>query len=295
MLVSVLGGGSTVNFNETVNISLTQVGGSSADLIGANVTIINDNTSETILTAIWDGSTITTEIPMGTYYTVSVEPIAGYLACKPKSYMAGYQTTRDIYFQYKVLGVYIESTDGSLYPRSNWASAGKTANAVVVVTDACCVRMALTETALPIHSNDTNPMESYITAISDVASAKMDYDGEGNTNKIIQFNTAYGTNTTSYAAPYCKAFSFAYPSGQKGCLPSLGQLWTLYQNKTEVDACLAACGGTAMSTNFIWSSTFWGIYSGTGRCMHVLRWTSDTTDYERLIHSYQVRPVSAYE
>ena len=287
------GGAAPVNPNETVNISLTQIGGNSADLMGASITVTDTDTSQ-YSTYTWQGTIITMEIATGTNYAVSVETISGYLPCTYKSYIAGYQSERNISFQYRGNGTFIEDTSGVLYTSSSWDSSN-TANAVVLITSACKVRMALTETALPIHSNYTDPLENYITA-KDAASAKVDYDGEGNTNKIIQFNAAYGTNTTSYAAPYCKAFGFTYPIGQKGFLPSLGQLWTLYQNKTEVDACLTACGGTPISTSTcLWSSTFWGVYGTVqSRCLYVLRWAG-TTDYEAITHDYIVRPVSTYE
>lgn len=281
-----------------MNISLTQVGGSSADLIGAAVTITNDDTGDTLFSATWNGSTITTEIDVNTNYTVSVDTITGYLACAPQSYQAGYQTERNISFQYKAFGAFVEATDGTLYTASAWASSGKTANAVVVLTDACKVRMALTETSLQVHSQ-SDPLGNYITAIPDEASAKVDYDGEGNTNKFIQYNTAYGTNTPSYAAPYCKAYTFSYPIGQKGCFPSLGQLWTLYLNKTMVDACLSACGGAAMSADWYWSSTYYGQRGTTPYISYrpwILLWNGYVSDPEGgVTRTFIVRPVSTYE
>ena len=79
-----------VNPNEIVNISLTQVNGDSADLIGAAVTITDDDSGDTLLTTTWNGSTITTEIDVNTNYTVSVDTIEGYKTCPDQSYQAGY-------------------------------------------------------------------------------------------------------------------------------------------------------------------------------------------------------------
>ena len=119
------------------------------------------------------------------------------------------------------MGAYVEATDGTLYTASAWSGSGKTANSVVLLTDACKVRIALNHIDLPVHSNATDPIENYLI-IKTSAEALIDYNGEENTDNIIRFNTAYGTNTISYAAPYCRAFNFAYPQGQKGSLPSAG-------------------------------------------------------------------------
>lgn len=288
------GGAAPINPNETVNISLTQVGGSSADLIGAAITITDDDSGDTLYTGTWAGTMLTTEIDVNINYTVSVETITGYLACAPQSYQSGYQTERNISFQYRAMGAYVEATDGTLYTSSMWASSGKTANSIVVLTDVCKIRLALIETSLKIHTDDEVPLENYLT-IKDETNAKIDYNGAGNTDMIIAFNIAYNTNTTSYAAPYCKAFNFTFPNGEKGCLPSLGQLWTLYKNKATVDACLAACGGTAMDVNYRWSSTFWGNVDTSHRALWILRWSDGNVFRYTIQFAFPVRPVSAYE
>ena len=299
-VVSSLGGGSTSNPNETVSISLAQVNGNSGDLFGAAITITDDDSQTTLLSTTWQGSTITTEIDVNTNYTVSVETIAGYSHPSPQSYHADFQNKRNIGFLYSALGVYIEATDGTLYTSSTWASAGKTSNAVVVIADACKVRMALTETSLMYHDDSADSIASYLLAKGNEILAKADYDGEGNTAKIIQFNSDNGTNTTSYAAPYCNAFLFTFPSGQKGYLPALGQLWTIYQNKTNVDACLTACGGTAFTSSSYRTAYASSTYKGLGGDNYARMWTlrgdSGYVDYEGLASfTLKIRPCSTYE
>ena len=227
-----LGGGSTTNPNETVNIFLTQIGGSSADLIGASVTIADDDSGDTLLTATWNGSTITTEIDVNTNYTVSVGTISGYLDCPYQSYQAGYQTERAITFNYQALGVYIEATDHTLYTSSNWSSSGKTANSIVIISENVSFRLALTESssALPIHKNFSDPIETYLA----VPTTTPYYGGKLDTDKIVAFNTAYGSNTISYAAPWVKNFTF--PDGSKNCyMPATGHCSLLYNNKTAIN------------------------------------------------------------
>lgn len=198
------------------------------------------------------------------------------------------------------MGVYIEATDGTLYTSSTWASARKTANAVVVIADVCKVRMSLTETSLYYHKNASDPISQYLPEKGNATTAKADYDGEVNTNKIIQFNSAYGSNTTSYAAPYCNAFLFTFPSGQKGCLPSLGQLWTIYQNKTNVDACLTVCGGTAFTSSSAATAYASSTYKGLGGDGYPRMWTlrgdAGSVDAEGLYqYTQKIRPCSNYE
>ena len=283
-----LGAGGAVSPKERVYISLTQLGGNSSDLIGASITVTNITTGVVLLNANWNGNEITTDIDTGVSYIVSVGTIAGYLACASQSYQAAYQTERNISFQYIAYGVYIEATDGVLYTSSGWDST-KTANSVVVLNGEHNIRIALTEVQRPIHSNNNDNLSIYLPAITDQNVAFVDYDGKGNTNKIIQFNVAYGTNTTSYAAPY--SVQFAFPNGSTGgYLPAAGQSNIIFQNLTAIQNCLNACGGTAFS-NESWCSTCysyratWRLNAETG--VYGDSWNA--TNYMR------VRVVSDYE
>ena len=248
-VVSSLGGGSTVNFNETVNISLTHVGGNSADLIGASVTITDDDSRATLYTATWTGTTLTTEINVNTNYTVSVDTISGYLTCSDQSYTASPMKVRNVEFVYRYLGVYIESTEHILYTRQNW-EATKIANSIVIISTSAQFRIGLEEFLLPIHSNYTDPIENYIPATN-----VDDYNGSENTQKLIAFNIAYGTNTTDYAGPYSR--NYVFPDGTKnGYVPAYGQLKIVSDNITEVNNCLNTCYGTAITSNYNWSSNY---------------------------------------
>lgn len=184
-------------------------------------------------------------------------------------------------------GVFIEATDGMLYTSNEWPSS-KTANSIVVAGNGVSFRMALQQSAKQISSSYTDPLENYMTAISDQTAAKADYNGSGNTANIMKLQSS-----TSYAAGYCNAFTF--PDGStKGFLPSLGQLNLAYQNKAAVDAALSKCGGTAMNTNnYYWSSTFWGVKGSYRRCW-LLGWSDGLVDYNSLFGSNDVRPFAAY-
>ena len=183
-------------------------------------------------------------------------------------------------------GVYIEGLDGKAYTVDNW-QGGNAANSVIVASGDVKFRMALTQPSnnMAIGSH-TDPLDNYMTAISDETAAKADYNGSGNTANIIKMRPS-----TDYAAGYCNSFTF--PDGKtKGFLPSLGQLNLAYQNKADVDAALSKCGGTAMFGGYYWSSTFAGV-GGNYRYCWVLYW-SDGSVYDNYLRNYRyVRPFAA--
>ena len=184
-------------------------------------------------------------------------------------------------------GVYIEGLDGKAYTVDKWQS-GNTANSVIVASGDVKFRIALTQPSNMAIGSYTDPLEKYMTAISDRTAAKADYNGSGNTANIMKLRSS-----TAYAAGYCNAFTF--PNGKtKGFLPSLGQLNLAYQNKAAVDAALSKCGGTAMIGEYYWSSTFWGV-DGDGRICWRLYWSSGYVGSDYGLHyDFYVRPFAAY-
>ena len=276
-------GESVSDYVETVKVTVTADDGTSV----AGIVITVNGTNYTLDST----GVVSVKIAYGVQYDIAPGTKTGYTTPSGSTFTAG-QATRNVSLVYKkiTLGTFIEDINGNLYTRSEWGSSSHgTANAVVVLTDACKVRLALTQASgtMQIHSSSNGALENYMTAISNEAQAKADYNGAANTTNIMKLQSS-----TSYAAGWCNAFKF--PNGTTGCLPSLGQLWTLYQNKTEVNACLSACGGTAMSTNdYYWSSTFWGI-SGSYRYCWMLSWSDGSVNYYSLNYYGYVRAVSAY-
>lgn len=186
-------------------------------------------------------------------------------------------------------GVYIEATNGELFTSDKWTGS-LTPNSVVVIQDEVRFRIALTQPSntMKIHSSYDGALENYMTAISDTAQAKLDMKSAENTANIMKLQSG-----TDYAAGYCNSFTF--PDGKtKGLLPALGWLQTAFDNKAAVDACLAACGATAMSTsNYHWTSTFWGVSDSTRNCW-VLAWSDRFVARYALGDSRRVRPFAEY-
>lgn len=266
------------------------------ELVTVNV-ICNDDTSTegqqvTINDIVYNvpaTGIVTTKVPFDIEYTVSVNARSGYTSPSSVTETAN-SKTKIISMEYILIvyGVFIEATDGTLHQSTEWTGA-KTANSIVVKQPTVAFRIALTQSSntMQIHSRDDEALG--MTAISDSSQAKLDMKSAENTANIMKLQSG-----TGYAAGYCNSFTF--PDGKtKGLLPALGWLQTAYDNKAAVDACLAACGATAMDTsNYHWASTFWGRDSYYFRLCWVLHWSDGSVYYYGLSSSRRVRPFAEY-
>lgn len=207
----------------------------------------------------------TSKVPFDVQYSVSADEKSGYTSPSTQTFTAS-QTSRAVSMIYETikLGVFIQDKSGKLWTTDSWdTSNNSNANAIAVLTSNVKVLVALTDSGgtKQIHSSYSGALENYMTAISDATQAKADYKGAENTANIMKLQSS-----TSYAAGWCNTFTF--PDGEtKGHLPSLGEFWEVYQNKSLVDAALSKCGGTAINTgSYHWCSTFWGIGGDYRRC-----------------------------
>lgn len=281
---SVVGGGGSSNTYETVIVTVTREDGTVVTGVTVDIADVSYVTGS-------DGKAIG-KVLLTTSYTVRCDGISGYITPLTRTFTAQVPQ-REVSMVYKSfkIGVFIEATNMGLYASSDWDS-NKTPNSIVILTDSAKFRMALTQPSytMAIHNNAYDTFENYMKAISNQTAAKADYNGSGNTANIMKLQSS-----TSYAAGYCNAFTF--PDGStKGFLPSLGQLWLAYQNKTAVDAALTACGGIAMGTsNGYWSSTFSHTYSATEyRFFWYLNWSDGAVNDSYVANDIYVRPFAAY-
>lgn len=269
-------------YTEAVTVNVTCDDGTSAE--GQQVTI-NGTVYDVDATGI-----VTAKIPFDVEYTVSVNTKSGYTSPSSVTETAN-SKSKTISMEYILIvyGVFIEATDRTLHQSTEWTGA-KTANSIVVSQPTTAFRIALTQSSntMMIHSSYDGTLENYMTGISSESQAKLDMKSAENTANIMKLQSG-----TGYAAGYCNSFTF--PDGKtKGLLPALGWLQTAYDNKAAVDACLAACGATAMDTSYYhWASTFWGV-SGSTRCCWALPWSDGNVGSLSLINSYRVRPFAAY-
>lgn len=268
-------------YTEAVTVNVTCDDNTSAE--GQQVTI-----NGTVYDVDATGS-VTAKIPFDVEYTVSVNAKSGYTSPSSVTETA-HSKTKTISMEYILIvyGVFIEATDGTLHQSTEWTGA-KTANSIVVKQPTVAFRIALTQSSggMKIHSSNSGTLENYMTAISDTAQAKLDMKSAENTANIMKLQSG-----TGYAAGYCNSFTF--PDGKtKGLFPALGWLQTAYDNKAAVDACLAACGATAMD-NYNWSSTFWGVGSDSSRGCWQLGWSGGGVGHLSLSTSLRVRPFAEY-
>lgn len=148
-------------------------------------------------------------------------------------------------------GVYIMHKNRFLVTRDNWSFSNDDASGVAVKTDNCAFVIAKEEQT-SIKWGGYGTLIDGCTTTTNSNTAKIDYNGKQNTNAIV---SQLGTSET-YAARYCKEYIFLH--GAQGYLPALGELYEVYQNKTEVNACMSLIGGKALFDNSItrrWSST----------------------------------------
>ena len=272
---------------KTEIVTVTVSADNSTSMSGRTVTI--NGTAHT-----YAGSAISQKIPFGTSYSVVCSAYNGYNTPATQTFTAS-QTSRAVSMIYETikLGVFIQDKSGKLWTTGSWATSNNSnANAIAVLTSNVKVLVALTDSGgtKQIHSSYSGALENYMTAITDTTQAKADYKGAENTANIMKLQSS-----TSYAAGWCNAFAF--PDGKtKGHLPSFGEFWEVYQNKSLVDAALSKCGGTAISTsNYHWCSTFRGINSDyrTRQCW-LLRWSDGRVSYGDVNTDRCVRAFAAY-
>lgn len=148
-------------------------------------------------------------------------------------------------------GIFILDTDGNLVKRADWNTGNNSkAVGVAVLSDNCKFVISTTENSSNIQWGGYGTTISNIVTTTDAATAKKDYLGSGNTDKII----AQLGSGNAPAADYCRGVTFKH--GKKGYLGSLGEWQEAYNNKAEIDACMSLIGGTAINTSYYhWTST----------------------------------------
>lgn len=228
---------------------------------------------------------IAVKIPFGTSYSVSVNGKAGFTSPDAQSFTAN-QASRSVTMTYLEIkrGIFILDTDGNLVKRADWNTGNNSkAVGVAVLSDNCKFVISTTENSSNIQWGGYGTTISNIVTTTDTATAKKDYLGSGNTDKII---TQLGSGNAP-AADYCRGVTFKH--GKKGYLGSLGEWQEAYNNKAEIDACMSLIGGTAINTSYYhWTSTqYSSSYSW------VLRWSDGSVTGNNKSYNRRVRAFAA--
>ena len=246
-------GGAGGDYNETVTVTLTSsVSSSDSKLNGVVVTVKNTMTNET-QTQTWNGTPLVFKIPSVNTYTVSASSVFGYGTPVKLSYTAGVSTSRAVVIAYKYvpIGIYIYDTDGNFTKADDWNTAnnGKAVGVSVRTENSSFV-------IAPTYDTETKQWSKYNTTISgivtstDSVTAKKDYAGELNTDKII---AQLGIGNAP-AAEYCRSLTFK--NGKKGYLWSFGEAQDAYNNKESINAAMSKIGGIEITNDYCyWTST----------------------------------------
>jgi hypothetical protein len=117
------------------------------------------------------------------------------------------------------------------------------------------------------------------------------FAGEANTSIIIAAHVAIGDDGASYAAYECSGLEITIGDKAYGdwYLPSLEELYLMYQNKETIDAITVTYSGNAFASTSYWSSneqddtTAWLLNFGTG-----------ILDFSDKSNAYKIRPIRAF-
>lgn len=146
-------------------------------------------------------------------------------------------------------GVYVYTNKGELVNPEEWDTANNDSAVGVAVIDDNC--QFIIDKSLPMVNSIAWSSTLYGTDIADLtnytdaSTAQTDYAGQSNTDIIIAQSAS--ENSSNNAAHYCYEQTL---NGQHGYLPAAGELYTLWENKTEVNNALTTIGAITIDTAF---------------------------------------------
>lgn len=193
----------------------------------------------------------TYKIPYGTRYMVKATPLSGFYT--PKGYVfSNSQNAREVNVIYHKAapGVFIQGVSGRLYTKEEW-SFQEDSNGVAVVTENCRFVMAKEDV-----KENVSWGAAYLGILGLIGmereQAMNDYDGPGNTAKIIE---AIGNTNDGYrdGTAAGDAAEYVFPNGQFGYLGSAGEWIAVYNNLEAVNEILVLLGNSLGAAK--WTST----------------------------------------
>ena len=273
--------------------TMTITGTYQSEWVTINVTGVSSGFTVSITGGFTATQTATSQqhkIPYGTSYTVSAGNVNGYTAPSNQQFTAN-QNTRTVTVAYTEItnGVFIYDNQGNLTPVSSW-NAGNNSKAlgVAVITEDC---EFVISKSLPMknaiewggYGTDISELTNY----SSSSSARNDFNGQSNTSTIL---LNLGTST-DIAAGYCRSQSL---NGKTGYLPAAGELYVMWENKSDINSALQKIGASTIDSAFNnlytgshypWSSTEYSSYNA-----WYLIWENSSSplshDYKSGGHSY---------
>ena len=181
-----------------------------------------------------------------------------------------------------IYGVFIYDTNGNLTKPEEWNTANNDlAVGVAVIDENCSFVIDKVGTSSTYQWGGSRTTISGIVTTSDINIAKIDYAGESNTTKIID---QLGSGNAP-AADYCRGRSCTVNGTTLyGYLGATSEWDTAFNNKNEINSALNTIGGTAIATDWYWTSTQ---YSANGAWE--ISWTNGNFDSLAKIGSTHAR------
>jgi hypothetical protein len=203
-----------------------------------------------------NGNTYTepVKIAWGESYTVTGSAVTGYSVSSET--ITASQASRTVTVTYEELrsGIYVMDANGNEID-----AAQATSSCIgVVVRDAdkgvafLIPKVTSRDTTMRWDSDySSNGEISGILTTTDTTTAKTDYAGVSNTDKIRAKQSA-----TSQAAGYCYSKTLSISGVTKhGYLGACGEWYLAWQNKSAIDSALTKIGSQTLQEEYYWTST----------------------------------------
>lgn len=221
-----------------------------------NTEVVTVTTAQSGVTLTINGNTYTepVKIAWGESYPVTGSTVTGYSVSSET--ITASQASRTVTVTYDELrsGIYVMDASGNEID-----AAQATSSCIgVVVRDAdkgvafLIPKVTSADTTRYWDSNySSNGEISGILTTTDATTAKTDYAGASNTDKIRAVQSA-----TNQAAGYCYSKTLTIGGVTKhGYLGSCGEWYLAWQNKSAIDTALQNIGSQALKSNYYWTST----------------------------------------
>lgn len=155
--------------------------------------------------------------------------------------------------------IYIQHIDGTLYSTDEWTAGGfanDQANGVALVSALTSFVIAKADVSSSIKWGGYGKTITDIVTTTNSATAILDYDGAGNTKKIIEQLSGYTDSQNIIGAPAAEACAaYIFPNGKTGYLPALGEWQLMWSNQTTINSAITLIGASAFGGKYLWSST----------------------------------------
>ena len=212
-------------------------------------------------------------IKQGTEVNIVPLPLPDGLEVEGKTFIYGLDQDEQT-FNYAIGdGVYIQHINKTLYTQEEWEQGGFSndqANGVAVVALDNFVIAKDDASSSTLKWGGYNKTLTGVSLAKSLAAALLDFDGMGNTQKIIEQLSGSIDSLNVVGAPAAETcVNYTFPNGKNGHLPSMGELYAACNNKAMVDSALTLIGGTAIESTYYWTSTptnddsVWFINAGT--------------------------------